>query len=162
MKLSKKRLIQLGAAILISPVILILLLAVALYLPPIQNWAVHLASDYASEKTGMEVKVGKVRLAFPLDLSVENISCIKQNDSLPCKDTILMVNRAVVDIQLLPLFNKDVKINEMELLGTKVNTSDFIHEARIKGIIGRLAIENGVPVADIDIRTMELYCLQPS
>ena len=152
MKLSKKRLIQLGAAILISPVILILLLAVALYLPPIQNWAVHLASDYASEKTGMEVKVGKVRLAFPLDLSVENISCIKQNDSLPCKDTILMVNRAVVDIQLLPLFNKDVKINEMELLGTKVNTSDFIHEARIKGIIGRLAIENGDPVADIDIK----------
>lgn len=128
--------------IVLTPIILIVLLAVALYIPPIQNWAVHLASDYASEATGMEIKVREVHLAFPIDFSIEGVSCIKQNDSLPnVKDTIAMIDRAVVDVELLPLFDKEVKVNTMELLGMQMNTSDFVHEARVKGRISRMAIE---------------------
>jgi len=150
-KANKKSIIKIASAVIICPIALILLLAVALYIPPIQNWAVGIVSDYASEETGMDVKVGRVLLAFPIDLALDNIHCIKQNDSLPQKDTILFVQHAVVDVQLLPLLKKEVKVNELELVGAKLNTSDFIHEARIKGNIGRLALENGEPVAAINL-----------
>lgn len=136
--------IKLCAIALATPIILVLLLMVAIYLPPVQNWAVHAASRYASEETGMDVTVGKVRLAFPLDLSVEGVKMVKQNDSLPqVRDTIADIKRAVVDVKLMPLFRSDVQIDEMELLQAKINTSTLIHEARIKGFVGRMAIESG-------------------
>ena len=58
--------------ILLSPVLLFAILAVLLYLPPVQNWAVDKVAAIASEKTGMEITVGHVHLRFPLDLSIDN------------------------------------------------------------------------------------------
>ena len=52
--------------ILLSPVLLFVVLAVLLYLPPVQNWAVDKVAEIASEKTGMHISVGHVNLAFPL------------------------------------------------------------------------------------------------
>jgi len=57
--------------VILTPIILVVLLAVALYLPPVQKWAVDKASEYASKETGMDISVNGVHLAFPLDLSVE-------------------------------------------------------------------------------------------
>ena len=39
--------------ILLSPVLLFVVLAVLLYLPPVQNWVVDKVASIASEKTGM-------------------------------------------------------------------------------------------------------------
>ena len=46
--------------VVLTPFILIVLLAVALYLPPIQNRAVKTVAAYASEEMGMEVSVERV------------------------------------------------------------------------------------------------------
>lgn len=131
----------------------LLLLPLAIYIPPVQQWAVNRASRYASEATGMDISVERVSLAFPLDLCVEGVKVVRQNDSLPAvKDTIALVQRAVVDVQLLPLLDSEVRINAVELLQARLNTSDFIHEARIKGSVGRLAIENDhAPVVEINL-----------
>ena len=51
----------LGIAVLI-PILLFALLAVLLYLPPVQNWAVKRVAAIASEKTGMEISVEHVNL----------------------------------------------------------------------------------------------------
>jgi hypothetical protein len=132
--------------VILTPIVLVVLFAVALYLPPVQKWAVDKASEYASKETGMEISVGGVHLAFPLDLSLEEVKCLKQNDSLPqVKDTILLVKQAVVDVQLLPLLNSNVVINQIELNQGHFNTSDFIHEARVKGYVGRLLVDNTPP-----------------
>ena len=48
-----------GIAVL-TPFVLILLLAVLLYLPPVQNWAVKQVASYASESTGMDISVKHV------------------------------------------------------------------------------------------------------
>ena len=78
----KKVIKWIGIAVLI-PILLCLLLAVLIYLPPVQNWAVKKVAAIASEKTGMEITVGHVSLAFPLDLQLDDFKAIKQNDSLP-------------------------------------------------------------------------------
>ena len=137
---------KVALGVILTPIVLVVLLAVALYLPPVQKWAVDKASEYASRETGMEISVGGVHLAFPLDLSLEEVKCLKQNDSLPqVKDTILLVKQAVVDVQLLPLLNSNVVINQIELNQGHFNTSDFIHEARVKGYVGRLLVDNTPP-----------------
>lgn len=145
----RRSIISLLLCVVLIPVFLIVLL----YVPPVQQWAVDTASEYASKETGMDINVGKVRLTFPLALDLQNVKCIKQNDSLPqVKDTIAYLQHAIAEVQLMPLFQGNVKVNAIELIGAKVNTSDFIHEARVKGFIGRLAIVNDpIPVADIDI-----------
>jgi UPF0716 family protein affecting phage T7 exclusion len=98
----KKVIKWIGIAVLI-PILLCLLLAVLIYLPPVQNWAVKKVAAIASEKTGMEITVGHVSLAFPLDLQLDDFKAIKQNDSLPqVRDTIADVHRLVADVKLLP------------------------------------------------------------
>ena len=65
----KKSLIAV-AAVVATPIIILILLAVLLYVPPVQNWAVRQVASYASESIGMTVRVDNVRLRFPLDLTV--------------------------------------------------------------------------------------------
>lgn len=46
----------------------------------------------------------------------------------------------VVDVQLLPLFSNQVMVDELNFTRMKVNTTNFIHEARIKGDVGKLQL----------------------
>lgn len=147
-----KKTIKWAFAIMVMPLIIILSATIALYIPAIQNWAVGIASKSASEAMGMDVSVARVRLAFPLNLSVEGIKATKQDSVYPQRrDTVAYVERAVVNVQLLPLLDSRLHANDIELIGTKVNTLDIIPQARVKGNIGRLAMEGGTPVASIDL-----------
>ena len=76
----KKSLIAV-AAVVAPPIIILILLAVLLYVPPVQNWAVRQVASYASESTGMTVRVDNVRLRFPLDLTVNGFLATQPNDS---------------------------------------------------------------------------------
>ena len=67
-----KKILKWLGIVLLSPIIIFLLLSVLLYLPPVQNWAAQKVCDYASENTDCDVSVGRVRLRFPLDLTIED------------------------------------------------------------------------------------------
>ena len=82
-----------GAGIVLTPVLLFIILAVLLYLPPVQNWLVQQVTQRASEQTGMDISVGRVRLAFPLDLCIKDFRMLRQNDSLPRRDTTYSCGR---------------------------------------------------------------------
>ena len=66
-----KRYAKWAGITVLTPLVLILLLSILLYLPPVQNWAVKQVAAYASESTGMEISVKHVRLVFPLKLGGE-------------------------------------------------------------------------------------------
>ena len=158
--------------IILTPIVLVVLLAIALYLPPVQKWAVDRASEYASRETGMDISVGGVHLAFPLDLSLEEVKCLKQctvhSAQFTVKrpagyenlaDTVALIHQAIVDVQLLPLFRSEVVINQIEINQAHFNTSDFIHEARVKGYVGRLLVDNTPPpvaTVSLDSSTVKL------
>jgi len=143
-----------GIAVL-SPLVLCLLLAVLIYLPPVQNWAVKKVAAVASEKTGMDITVGHVCLAFPLDLQLDDVKVIKQNDSLPqVRDTIADVHRLIADVRLLPLFRSQVVIDELSLQKARINTNGFISDLRIKGSLQKLWLSSkGI---DLDKETVEV------
>ena len=129
----KKCMKWVGFAVL-TPTALVLLLALMLYFPPVQNWAVKHVAAYASESTGMDVSVKHVKLVFPLNLGVEEVKVLQQ------KDTVADIQQMVVNIQLLPLFKSQVMIDELAFTRMKVNTTNFIHEARIQGDVGKLRL----------------------
>ena len=96
----KKAIRYTGIAVAV-PVVVVIALSLLLYFPPFQNWAVSKATAIASEKTGMSISVGHVRLAFPLDLALDDVRAFEPNDSVKGKtDTVAIVSRAVADVRL--------------------------------------------------------------
>lgn len=123
-------------------VALIILLSLLFYFPPFQNWAVKQAARVASEKTGMTISVGHVRLAFPLNLALEDVKVLEPNDSLRNRtDTVADVGRMVADVQLLPLLRSEVMVDELSAERMKVNTTHFISNVRVSGSVGRLTVK---------------------
>ena len=60
MKPVHKKTLKILAAIVTTPIIIVTLLAVLLYIPPVQNWAVGRVTAYVSESTGMSVDIKRV------------------------------------------------------------------------------------------------------
>ena len=142
MKPKYKRYLKIAAAILATPIALLALLAVLLYIPPVQNWAVRQAAGYASESTGMNVSVERVRLSFPLDLSVQGLLATQPNDSLHNHiDTIAAADELIVGVRLLPLFAGNVDVTDLDFRHVNINTAQLVPSARVKGGVGRLKVE---------------------
>ena len=149
-----KKLLKWGGIATSIPVAIASLCAALLYFPPFQDWAAKKAAAYASEKTGMEVSVDKVRLEFPLRLGMEGVKVIKQNDSLPQqKDTVADFKKVVADVKMGPLLKKKVEIDQLEFQDAKINTTDFIDNTRVKGRIGKLSVKShGIDLKEKTIR----------
>ena len=134
--------------LLLSPVLLFLLLVALLYLPPVQNWVVDKVAAIASEKTGMEITVGHVNLEWPLDLGIDGFRAIHEGD------TLADIGHLSVDVQLRPLFDKRIVINQLALQQAALNTNGFISDLRVKGHVGELWLRsNGI---DLGKETVEM------
>lgn len=142
--------------LLLSPIIVFLVLTALLYVPFIQDWAVGIACDKLSEKTGMDVKVERVRLKFPLDIDLQNL-CITQPASAARKDghsdglarsgrrftqcpysvapsdTVLAVRSCVVDLDLCGIFSLNVGVDAFDLNDVRVDTHDMIATMVMRG-----------------------------
>ena len=114
--------------ILLSPILLFLILTLLLYFPPVQNWVVDKVAAIASDETGMQITVDHVDLSFPLDLGIDGIHVMQ-----PPSDTIADVGRVVADVQLLPLMNSKVVINQLEVNNAKFNTLQMVDAAQVRG-----------------------------
>lgn len=119
--------------VVVTPIMLFLLLAVLLYIPPIQNFAVHKVAERLSENMKMNIRIERVRLAFPLDLAVHHITAIERGD------TLLRANSLRLNVSLLPLFKGRADVNGLELYGLKLDTKSYIADTRIKGSAEELA-----------------------
>ena len=140
--------------ILLSPILLFLILTVLIYLPPVQNWVVDKVAQVASEKTGLTITIDHVNLSFPLDLGVDGMQVVQIDSVTGRPDTLMRVDRTVVDVQLLPLIDNRVVISQLEINRAQVNTLGMIAAARVKGEIGRFSVTSrGI---DLDDETMEL------
>ena len=138
-----KKIIRVVLVAIGSVVLLFMLLAVALYIPPVQNFVVHKVAGYASEKTGMDLRVGRVRLAFPLDLALINTFASQKGD------TVLDARSVRVNVALLPLFQSRVDVDGLEIYDSKINTVDFISNTQIKGYVGELKLQShGIDLAN--------------
>ncbi len=91
-------------------IILVLLIPVLLYLPPVQDFAVKTATKMVADKTGMKIGIDKLRLKFPVNLSLSGVSVIEATG-----DTMVLAREALVDVKLRPLLGLDVQIKRLRL-----------------------------------------------
>ena len=116
--------------LLLSPIILFLVLAVLLYIPFIQDWAVGIACEKISESTHLDVKVERVRISFPLDLDLQKL-CITQPGN-PA-DTVLAVNSCIVDLDMCGLLGGKIGVDALDLNGVVADTHLLLPSLIVKG-----------------------------
>lgn len=139
-EVNAKKILKVIGLVVGIPLALIVLLTIALYLPPVQNWAVRQVASYASKTTGMNISVGHVSLLFPLDLGVERALVVDRGD------TVAHIGEARVDVKLLPLLHSKVDIESLSMKDVKLNTKSFISNTQIKGQLKSIFIAGGTEV----------------
>lgn len=91
-------------------VIVVLLIPVLLYIPPVQTFVKNIACGFVYKSTGMKVDIGKFRLSFPLDVSLEKVLVLDQH-----ADTMVRANKVIADVKFLPLLKFDVQLKRLSL-----------------------------------------------
>lgn len=115
------------------PIVLVILLSVLLYIPPFQDFAVKQATRYAEKATGMRIGIEKIRLSFPLDLTIRGVQVVN-----PPADTLLVLKALTVSIRPLPLLRQQVLVEAVKIEDVRLNTGKLIDGIEIKGMLGRL------------------------
>ncbi len=119
---------------LIALMLLPLLLMSILYIPPVQNWAVQKACGYASEATGMNISLDRVRLTFLLDIELDNLTAIQ------AQDTLLHTSELVVDLDFREILDSKVGVESITLRDGRFNSLDLIPQLHIDGRLGLLQV----------------------
>lgn len=122
------------AGLLLAPVLFFLLLVVLLYVPPVQNRIAQAVAAYASEQTGMDIRLERIRLKFPLDLDLQRFSA-----TMP-PDTLVAVEHLLVDLDFSRILKGELGVDAIRLQGGVVDTRDLIAAVTVKGRIGELYV----------------------
>ena len=132
--MKKKKTLKWLGVIIASPVVLFLLLAILIYIPPVQNFVVHKVAAVMSERMGMTFSIEKVRLAFPLDLSLHKVMAVERGD------TLLDAQHLRLNVRLMPLFEGRADVDGLELYGVKLDTKSYISDTHVKGCAEELRL----------------------
>lgn len=130
----KNKIAKVAVWVALSPILLFVFLSILIYIPSVQQFAVNRIAQHLSHETGMDVKVGYIRLKFPLDLSMEHTTAIQG------KDTVFSAARLDVSVKMIPLFRKQVEVDGILMQNLKINTKDLIEACRIKGSVGEFCL----------------------
>ena len=122
-----KRALKWARAIILTPVLLIVLLMLAFYIPPVQRWAVREISEYASEKSGLNITMDKATISFLLDLNLHQLHIDDHG-----KD-ILNVEKATVDLDLWRIPFLKVGVESVNLQNGDIDTRELIATLQLKG-----------------------------
>ena len=121
---------------LATPVLLFLVLAVLIYLPPVQDLLVRKVAAELSASTGMKVSVGRIRLAFPLDLAVHRLCMADRGDTLLAAESLRL------NVRLVPLLQGRADIDGFSLYGAQVDSRDWVSDTYVRGRVGYLEVKS--------------------
>jgi len=94
------------------------------------------ATGYASEATGMDIGIERIRLTFPLNITVNGIQVITEPS-----DTLITLHEISVRVNPVPLIRKVVSVNSLHLKDARVNTGNFMEGMLVKGTIDELSAQ---------------------
>ena len=115
---------------------LILLPILALYLPPVQRWAVERVSSSLEESMGVKVKVDEVRLTPFLNLDVQGMIAQDREN-----DTLLATDHLHLDVAFWPLLDGRADVEGFGLKGARINSKTLIPDVGVKGRIQSFSAE---------------------
>ncbi|MDE6768147.1 MAG: hypothetical protein K2J78_00305, partial [Muribaculaceae bacterium] len=110
-KKKKHRWLRITLRVLLCLIILILLIPVLLYVPPVQTFVKNIACNVVHKSTGMDISIDKFRLKWPVDISLQGVTIVEATG-----DTMVNAREVIADVKLMPLLNLDVQIKKLSLL----------------------------------------------
>ncbi len=102
--------------IIASVILLVVLIALSLNIPAVQNFVKDRAITYLKNKTKTEVRLESIKIALPKDV-VLNKFYIEDRKG----DTLLYAEKLQVDISLFKLLKNTVEVNNIELKNIRAN-----------------------------------------
>lgn len=132
----KRKWIKWVSWIVLTPLSLFVILMVLLYIPPVQNLLRQGVTSYASDATGMQINIRRIDLRFPLNLLVRGVEVVQ------APDTLLLLESLNVQVQVLPLFKGKIEVEDITLEQVSVNSANLMKDMRIKGVLGRFALQS--------------------
>ncbi len=102
--------------IIASIILLVVLIAVSLNIPAVQNFVKDKAITYLKNKTKTEVRLESIKIALPKDI-VLNKFYLEDRQG----DTLLYAEKLQVDISLFKLLKNTVEVNNLELKKVRAN-----------------------------------------
>ena len=118
--------------------LVIILVPVLIYVPPIQTAVKNLACDIVEKSTGMKIEIGHFSLRFPLDIQLDDLRVIPAPG-----DTMVAARQAIADIQLLPLLHLDARINRLNLSDAKMRILSADSSMDMRILAGSLIVGEG-------------------
>lgn len=154
-----KKWFKIIGGLLLTPFILSVLLALLLYIPPVQRWAIDQATAYVSEQTDMEVSINEVQISFPLDLELKELH-VSQGES-----QIAHLGSLLVDLNLMRILLLQIRIEGIELNHVSLHTGELIQSVAIDGDVERIflnaenvdLIHSNVSLAQAQIENGEIH-----
>lgn len=113
-----RKTLKVFAWIIVSILSIFLLLALALQIPAVQNFAKDKAVTYLEGKIKTKVSIGRIEIGLPKNVILEDVYFEDQS-----KDTLLAGKKLVVDISLFEILNNKVEINSVDLQGITATIS---------------------------------------
>lgn len=121
---------------LLTPILLFVILIVLLYVPPVQNLLRREVTAYASKSTGMDIRIRRIDLRFPINLLVRGVEVIHS------PDTLLSLESLNVKVRLVPLLKGTVVVDNVSLQQASVNSAHLMKEMQIRGVIGSFILRS--------------------
>ena len=135
-------------------ILLVLMLVPALlYIPAVQDFVRGKAVGYASRTLGMDLSVERLRLSFPLRLSVDNTLLTDKGD------TLLSCGHLSLEVAVWPLLRKEVAVRSLELAKLAAHYRDSTAGMDLMVAAGQFAVNDcrvGLPAKTVGISRIAL------
>lgn len=136
MSRTSKNILRTLGAIIVAPVLLVCLLVVLVYCPPVQKWLINEVGERMESSLGMKVHIDDVRITPFLDLVAGGVVVTDTEG-----DTLLATRQLTFDVAFRPLFEGRADINGFLLDHTLLNTKSLISDCNVRGTVGRLTAD---------------------
>ena len=143
-----KKILKYTLRTLLVLLVVLLLVPALLYVPAVQNLVRRRAVDYASRALGMDLSVERIRLAFPLRLTVDNTLLVDKSD------TLLRCDKLSLDAVLWPLVRKEVVIRDFALEHLAAHYKDSLAGMDMRIAAGELSLKTAK--ADLSSQTADI------
>ena len=126
--------LRIVSTLILTPIIIMGALVVALYVPPIQDFAVEKICTHVKEKSGYDIKIGAFHLAFPIKATIDGLEVAKSGTAIARSEQI------GVSIRIAPLLRGEIELDYLSIDGATADTHDIIDGVKINGSIGHFRV----------------------
>ena len=130
----RRKIVKYTLRTLLGLVAALVLIPASLYIPAVQDFVRVRAERSVARSLGMELSIGRIRLAFPLRLSADDVLLRQRGD------TLVRCGRLSLDVALLPLLRSRAVIRNFELGDFAARYRDSVAGTDMRLAAGRLGI----------------------